>query len=191
MAVTRAQAVATVNRMSTNPVGMCQAIVTSIFEVSPVGDWDHNGRPNAVDGIEVDRRSGHYHAGDRNPPAGVPCGWTGGSRGDGHRAVSVGGGMIRSTDAGGSGRLATVPLSWIEQHWGLHYDGWSETMNGVMIPNPTVPAPKPVRRGLTIDQVAHQVIAGKWGNGPVRVARLKAAGYNVAAVQARVNQLLA
>lgn len=51
--------------------------------------------------------------------------------------------MIRSTDAGGAGRVATVPLNWIEQHWGLHYLGWSETMSGIVIPRP--PAPRPTR----------------------------------------------
>jgi hypothetical protein len=194
MVATRAQAVATVNRMTTNPVGMCQAIVTSIFEVAPVGDYDHNGRANAVDGIERDRAAGHYHAGDMNPPAGVPVGWTGR---DGHRAISLGRGMIRSSDAGGPGRFATVPLGWVSHNWGLHYDGWSETMNGILIPNPTVAPPKPsIPRSskntpAAIDLVAHQVIQGKWGNGPVRIARLKAAGYNVSMVQARVNQLLA
>ena len=41
-----------------------------------------------------------------------------------------------------------------------------------------------------IDQVAREVIAGKWGNGEDRRKRLEAAGYDYAAVQARVNQLL-
>lgn len=43
----------------------------------------------------------------------------------------------------------------------------------------------------TIDQLASEVIAGKWGNGPDRKARLTTAGYDYSAVQARVNELLA
>lgn len=48
-------------------------------------------------------------------------------------------------------------------------------------------APKPSK---TIDQLANEVIAGKWGNGQDRINRLKAAGYNPSAVQTRVNQKL-
>lgn len=40
------------------------------------------------------------------------------------------------------------------------------------------------------DTIAREVIAGKWGNGPDRVNRLKKAGYDPSAVQAIVNQLV-
>ncbi|MBQ9610119.1 MAG: SPOR domain-containing protein [Lachnospiraceae bacterium] len=42
----------------------------------------------------------------------------------------------------------------------------------------------------TIDKVAREVIAGKWGNGDARVKALKEAGYDPGAVQNRVNELL-
>lgn len=42
----------------------------------------------------------------------------------------------------------------------------------------------------SIDTIAKEVIAGKWGNDPQRTQKLKAAGYDAAAVQKRVNQLL-
>ena len=42
----------------------------------------------------------------------------------------------------------------------------------------------------TVDEIAREVIAGKWGNGEGRKKRLKAAGYDYAKVQARVNALL-
>lgn len=42
----------------------------------------------------------------------------------------------------------------------------------------------------SLDDVAREVIAGKWGNNPERANRLRAAGYNPAMVQARVNELL-
>ena len=51
-------------------------------------------------------------------------------------------------------------------------------------PQPT-PAPAPAKKSL--DVIAAEVIAGKWGNGADRVNRLKAAGYDAAAVQAKVN----
>lgn len=43
----------------------------------------------------------------------------------------------------------------------------------------------------SIDQLAKEVIDGKWGNGLVRKARLTAAGYSYWAVQDRVNELMA
>jgi flagellum-specific peptidoglycan hydrolase FlgJ len=42
----------------------------------------------------------------------------------------------------------------------------------------------------TIDDVAREVIAGKWGNGSLRRKMLRVAGYNPALIQARVNELL-
>lgn len=42
----------------------------------------------------------------------------------------------------------------------------------------------------SIDEIAREVIAGKWGNGNVRKQKLTAAGYDYSAVQKRVNQLL-
>lgn len=42
----------------------------------------------------------------------------------------------------------------------------------------------------TIDQIAREVIAQKWGNGIVRRVRLTASGYNYNEVQKKVNELL-
>lgn len=42
----------------------------------------------------------------------------------------------------------------------------------------------------TTTEIAKEVIAGKWGNGNDRKQKLTAAGYDYAAVQAKVNQLL-
>ncbi len=42
----------------------------------------------------------------------------------------------------------------------------------------------------SIDEIAREVIQGKWGNGQERKTRLANAGYNVQAVQNRVNQLM-
>lgn len=41
-----------------------------------------------------------------------------------------------------------------------------------------------------INAVAHEVIAGKWGNGQERIDRLKAAGYDPDKIQKRVNEIL-
>lgn len=43
----------------------------------------------------------------------------------------------------------------------------------------------------SIDQLANEVLAGLWGNGIVRVANLKLAGYNYSVVQKRVDEIVA
>lgn len=42
----------------------------------------------------------------------------------------------------------------------------------------------------SVETIAKEVIAGKWGNGADRVNKLKAAGYNPTEVQTKVNELL-
>lgn len=42
----------------------------------------------------------------------------------------------------------------------------------------------------SLDTVAKEVLAGKWGNGAERTEKLTAAGYDAAAVQKRVNEML-
>ena len=42
----------------------------------------------------------------------------------------------------------------------------------------------------TLDEIAREVIAGKWGSGTERKTALEKAGYDYYAVQSRVNQLL-
>lgn len=50
---------------------------------------------------------------------------------------------------------------------------------------------KPVSKpSKSVDTLAREVIAGKWGNGADRKNRLTAAGYDYYAVQRRVNQIL-
>ena len=44
--------------------------------------------------------------------------------------------------------------------------------------------------GKTVDELAREVIRGLWGNGTERKNRLTEAGYDYAAVQTRVNELL-
>lgn len=57
-------------------------------------------------------------------------------------------------------------------------------------PTPKPPAPKPTPTRKSNDQVAAEVIDGKWGNNPERKARLKAAGYNPNVIQVLVNKAL-
>lgn len=53
------------------------------------------------------------------------------------------------------------------------------------------PYKKLATNSKTVDELAREVIDGKWGNGSERRQRLTAAGYNYEAVQRRVNEILA
>ena len=44
--------------------------------------------------------------------------------------------------------------------------------------------------GKSVEEIAHEVLQGKWGNGADRKARLEAAGYDYAEGQAKVNTLV-
>ena len=67
---------------------------------------------------------------------------------------------------------------------------WMKYANpGGTTPAPT-PAPDPVPAKKSVDQIADEVIAGKWGNGQERKDKLEAAGYNYNEVQAAVNKKL-
>ena len=59
------------------------------------------------------------------------------------------------------------------------FDGYIVTVDN------DAPAPK-----KSVEEIAKEVIAGKWGNGADRKSRLTNAGYDYAEVQKRVNQLL-
>jgi hypothetical protein len=60
---------------------------------------------------------------------------------------------------------------------------------GSPAPTPPPSAP-PLQSGLSIEEVAKQVIAGKFGNGDARASNLRNAGYDPAVVQAEVNRQL-
>ena len=60
--------------------------------------------------------------------------------------------------------------------------GYYDKYAGADVP-PTAPT-------KSLDQLANEVIRGDWGNGADRKNRLTAAGYDYAAVQARVNEIL-
>lgn len=134
MVYNREEAAQRAEASQTNVEGTCQLWTRTMLGAGSAGDQDGDGDADAVDGWNsepVEKR----HT-DRNPPRGTPVAWSGGSHGFGHRAMSLGNGKIRSTDAGGSGHVATVDLGWVESTWGMHYLGWSETITGIEIPLP-------------------------------------------------------
>ena len=48
----------------------------------------------------------------------------------------------------------------------------------------------PTTTKKSVDEIAHEVIQGKWGNSADRKKRLTNAGYDYNAVQKRVNELM-
>ena len=64
-------------------------------------------------------------------------------------------------------------------------DAFITTANGGTVVATTPAATK------TVEELAREVIAGKWGNGEARKKALTEAGYDYSAVQARVNSILA
>lgn len=139
---------------TTNIPEFCQGWTREKFNAPSAGDRDHDGDADAVDGWKSEPVK--YRHADRKPPLGTPCAWSGGSNGNGHRAISLGPDAqgtyhIRSTDAGGRGHVATVPLDFPEAAWGLHWLGWSESIDGFLIPLPKK------TRGWRIDQAIQRL----------------------------------
>ena len=67
-------------------------------------------------------------------PRGVPVYWSGGSKGHGHIAIANGDGTCWSTDIKRIGFFDRVPITQIHDHWGLTLLGWSEEVNGFLVP---------------------------------------------------------
>lgn len=170
---TPSQAWAAAKATLTNQIGFCQAVTRGWLDAPSAGDFDGDGAADAEDGWKKEPLSARRS--DRKPPKGYPVTYLGGSHDNGHRALSAGpiDGVwhIRSTDAGGPGRVATVPLSWPETHWGLTYAGWSTTMDGVPIPPDA--KPKPLSKGWRVDQAEKLVDRAKRKPGTKRAAVLK------------------
>jgi cell wall-associated NlpC family hydrolase len=111
------------------PVGWCQKFTNEEFGTGSVGDWDGDGDADAMDGWEKAEAKGIVVAADKinnldQIPAGTMLYWSGGSHGHGHAAVSVGDGEMVSTDLPTAGRIGKVPISLVEQQWGLTFLGY-------------------------------------------------------------------
>lgn len=105
---------------SHNQVGKC---LWECQEIYPTNHW----YPSAWSQWQNAKKR---HNG-KKAPVGAPMYYRGGQYG--HVVLYVGNGMVRSTDAGGSGKMATVPIEWFQKAWGYEYVGWSEDLGGKMI----------------------------------------------------------
>ena len=69
------------------------------------------------------------------------------------------------------------------------FNGFTKQSGNTQPATPVQPsAPVPPRK--SVEELAREVLAGKWGNGTDRKSRIASAGYDYAAVQAKVNELL-
>lgn len=103
---------------------MCQAFVVTVYGTGAVGDYDGDRDADAVDGWKKAKAKGRVVLAKniksyRDIPAGVALYWTGGSRGYGHAAISIGGGKMISTDVGKTwGYVGIADIDHIEKRWG-------------------------------------------------------------------------
>lgn len=134
---TAEQAAELARKKKTNVVNSCQTTTRRYYDAPAAGDQDGDGDADAVDGWLSETKR---HPGDRNPPLGFPVAFKGGSKGFGHRAISLGGGKIRSTDYDTNskrfkaGIVGTGTIENVERALGVTYLGWSETIDGIKIP---------------------------------------------------------
>lgn len=90
-------------------------------------------------------------------------------------------------------KVADGTITVIEGNYNEKVQRRSIKVNGKYIRGygaPAYDAEVVVKTDKSLDTVAKEVIAGKWGNGSDRKANLEAAGYDYEAVQARVNVIL-
>lgn len=72
--------------------------------------------------------------------------------------------------------------------WGIDKIGGYDIDGDICFKEYSVKSPQSAKK--TVDELASEVLDGKWGNGDERKKRLTAAGYDYYAVQKRVNEIL-
>ena len=123
------EALATFRRWNSNRVNWC---LWTIQEVTAA--------PHAFPGaIQQWNGATHKHRGDKNPPAGVPIFWEGGTWG--HIAMATGNGQgMRSTDWPYRAHVGEGTIDALSRAWGKQYLGWTEDLGGQLIPGIHAPS---------------------------------------------------
>jgi hypothetical protein len=105
---------------------------------------------------------------------------------NGHVGVYIGGGYVIEARGFSSGVVKTK----------LAGRGWTKwgkcpyiTYTKATASKPTTSKPATSAK-KSVEEIAKEVLAGKWGNDPSRDTKLKAAGYDPEKVQKKVNELL-
>lgn len=169
---TRSKAIEAAKATKTNVPGTCQKVTRGWFNAPSAGDQDGDGDADAVDGWKSEPPEARIYS--RTPPPGFPVAFKGGSKGYGHRAISVGDGMCISTDMYNGkytpGVTGYATISQIERTMGVQYLGASRTIDGYPIP----PEPEVWTRGKNVDHALEDLKLAKKKAGPIRKVRLKA-----------------
>ena len=105
---------------------------------------------------------------------------------------------VPNTNTGGKKSVAEIAKEVIQGKWGNGDDrknrltkaGYNYNEVQAKVNELLGGASKPVKPSKSIDEIAKEVINGKWGNGEARKTALEKAGYKYADVQARVNALM-
>jgi len=119
------EAVANADGYGSCEPGMCLKYVRTWLEIPSL-------QPDAIGAWNAAK---HKHPGDKKPPKGAPIFWKSGSGGSGHGHIALArGSNMRSTDIPSSGRVGNDPGDWPRIHWGQSYLGWTEDLNGILIP---------------------------------------------------------
>lgn len=107
-------------------VGWCQAWVRKLLHKKGIGDFDHDGAPDAEDGWKAAKK--HHKAFRIHSIYDIPRGalvyWTGGSNDNGHVAVSAGNGKIYSTDLPRYGKIGKVSIKAPHKKWHVRLVGY-------------------------------------------------------------------
>ena len=163
MVLNREEAALAAERTKTNVPGTCQLVVRGWFDAPSVGDFDGDGAADAEDGWKSEPTSARHT--DKNAPRGVPGAYVGGRNDFGHRTISLGGGVWRSTDFNGvtkryqAGVVGNGTVDEIGRAMGVTWAGWSETIDGIHIPLP--PPAGPQTRGDRVDAALRKLKAAE------------------------------
>lgn len=133
-----------------NKEGMCQQIVRGYFDAPSVGDVDGDGDADARDGYFSEPLSARVN--NRNWIGGSPLSFLSNVPSKhGHRALGLSNGLVRSSDFSSktkryaAGVMGTGTLEEVERAMGVHFVGWTKTINGFMIPSEAKVVPKKQR----------------------------------------------
>jgi len=146
MARTPAQAMDYANTITSGYGGKCLQFVRICFDIPAKYGTAREARQNC--------KSFHPTTDPMSVPAGYPV-WMG----DNHIAISMGNGMMRTTNSA-TNKVSTVPIS----SWGKSYPlkGWGQDLNGVSIPGSQTDSASPPVGSLTVDGLFGTTTVKRW-----------------------------
>lgn len=157
---TAREALQAANDKKTNVPNTCQATVRGYYLAPSVGDFDGDGASDAEDGGKSEPESARRF--DRTGRVGYPATFFGGRLDNGHRAIFVAPGIVRSTDFNGvtkrydpgvmgNGTVAQVEAAMTSPgHTPVKFAFWSTTIDGQPIPSGI--RPKPMTKGWRVEK---------------------------------------